>query len=203
MDALNQHWDDLFIKTPENKLGWYEDDISQTIKFLDKIETKENSTVFLAGAGTSKLADYLHSKEYKLILNDISKEALDKLDERLQSKDLNILHHDISKPLPENLTYSDIWIDRAVLHFLLEDKQIDTYFENLKNNLKHGGYALFAQFALDGAPTCAGLELHRYSQEELSNRLGDEFKLIAKENYTFINPFGDKRAYIYALYKRD
>jgi hypothetical protein len=32
--------------------------------------------------------------------------------------------------------------------------------------------------------------------------MGPEFKLVKHEDYTFINPFGDPRPYIYALYKK-
>ena len=54
-----------------------------------------------------------------------------------------------------------------------------------------------------GAPKCAGLEIHRYSVEEMTKRMDPGFELVKYESYTFINPFGDSRPYIYALYKRN
>ncbi len=58
---------------------------------------------------------------YRLILNDISDEALNKLRNRIcTSERLLWLHHDISEPLPESIPQADVWIDLAVLHFLLE-----------------------------------------------------------------------------------
>ena len=36
----------------------------------------------------------------------------------------------LSKEFSENLPNADIWIDRAVLHFLVEEKDILKYFEN-------------------------------------------------------------------------
>jgi len=96
----------------------------------------------------------------------------------------------------------DIWVDRAVLHFLTDDEAINGYFRNLNSVLKVGGYAVFAEFSEDGARKCAGLVLHRYSVSELSGRLGPSFDLISTFDYTYLNPNGDPRPYVYALYKK-
>lgn len=204
MPATNQHWNAIFSTKSDTELGWYEADMSQTLKFLDSIPDLNQATVFLPGAGTSLLVDHLLSRCEHLILNDISDEALKKLGERIQQTEkVSWLHHDMSRPLPEGGPSSDVWIDRAVLHFLLEENQIRTYFDNLRSALSPVGYVLLAEFATDGAPKCAGLDLHRYSVEEMTERIGHEFTLLREERYTFINPFGDPRPYVYALYKRN
>jgi hypothetical protein len=89
------------------------------------------------------------------------------------------------------------------LHFLVNKEDIKGYFENLKAILKLGGYAIFAEFSMIGATKCAGLPLHRYSVDELSKRLGPSFKIVSHFDYTYINPSGDPRPYIYALFKRE
>jgi len=199
-----QHWDTIFSSKNDTELGWYESDISQTLKFLDLIPQSGHTTIFLPGAGTSLLVDELLAREYELILNDISDEALNRLKSRIGRSDrLKWLHHDMSKPLPDDTLQVDIWIDRAVLHFLLEDADIQSYFDNLRSSVRSRGYVLLAEFSITGAPKCAGLELHRYSVEEMTERMGKEFELIKYEDYTFINPFGDPRPYIYALYHRN
>ncbi len=203
MPNLNEHWNDIFSKKTSSELGWYEKDVSQTLKFLEHIPLKEPATVFLPGAGTSELVDELFARGHHLILNDISDEALHKLENRIGTdKKLTWLHHDISRPLPDDIIQADIWIDRAVLHFLLEETDIQGYFANLRSAITQGGYVLLAEFSTKGAPKCAGLELHRYSIEEITERMGNEFELIKHEDYTYINPLGDPRPYIYALYKK-
>ncbi|MCF6287023.1 MAG: hypothetical protein L3K26_17830 [Candidatus Hydrogenedentes bacterium] len=47
------------------------------------------------------------------------------------------------------------------------------------------------------------MTLHRYSVDALSERLGTSFRMVAQQNYTYINPNGDPRPYIYALFKRE
>lgn len=164
----------------------------------------EVPTIFLPGAGTSVLVDELLSRGAHLVLNDVSDEAIKKLQARIGEALHRVtwLHHDISKPLPTRTPPCDIWIDRAVLHFLLEESDITTYFDNLRFAIRPGGYALLAEFSTAGAPMCAGLELHRYSVAEFTRRIGEEFDLVKHEDFTFINPFGDPRPYIYALYRR-
>ncbi len=53
MANLNEHWNDIFSKKPSSELGWYEKDVSQTLKFLEHIPLNMPATVFLPGAGTS------------------------------------------------------------------------------------------------------------------------------------------------------
>jgi len=203
MNTTKQHWNAIFSAKTDPELGWYEHDAAQTLKFIDLIPQSENATVFIPGAGTSVLVDELLARKYQLILNDISDEALNKLKNRIGANvGLTWLHHNIAKPLPDGIPQANIWIDRAVLHFLLEETDIQGYFSNLNATVRPGGYALLAEFSTTGAPKCAGLELHRYAIEEMTARMGAKFKLVKYEDYTFINPSGDARPYIYALYRK-
>lgn len=203
MSSPSEHWNKIFSTKADSELGWYEDDVMQTLKYLAQIPLGDSKRVFLPGAGTSKLVDELLSRGHELVLNDVSEEALNKLRHRVgTSEKLTFLRHDISKTLPEGISQVDVWIDRAVLHFLLEEEDIETYFSNLKSAIRLGGYALLVEFSLAGAPKCAGLELHRYRVEEMSRRMGPEFVLVEHEDYTYINPAGDPRPYLYALFKR-
>jgi len=203
MKTLNEHWNEIFKKTDEDKLGWYEDDFSQTLKFLDLIPEWKSSKIFVPGVGTSGLIDLLLKSNVTMVLNDLSSEAIEKAKNKCRNKTDNIqwLCQDISKPLPSVLNDIDIWIDRAVLHFLTDDKCVEQYFKNVNAAVKTGGYAIFAEFSKKGAVKCAGLDVRRYDVQDLEKNL-PAFKLIANEEYTFINPKGDPRPYIYTLFKR-
>jgi EEF1A lysine methyltransferase 2 len=204
VESNAQHWDDIFDATEDARLGWYEKDVAPTLTMLEMIPGWEDATIFLSGAGTSVLADALLAAGTRLVLNDISAAALDRLKERLGDGG-NAMHwlcQDISQPLPPDLPAIDIWIDRAVLHFLTAEEEIEGYFKNLRSALRVGGHVLLAEFSKDGAPKCAGLTLHRYSAEELSERVGESFSLVSCFDHTYLNPNGDPRPYIYALYRK-
>jgi transcriptional regulator with XRE-family HTH domain len=200
----SNHWNSIFLDSEDSALGWHEQDLNKTFSLLNQIDNWKKLTIFISGAGTSKLIDLLLSKNTNLIVNDISIEAINKVKERLGAtqQKINWLCQDISKPFQRKIEDIDIWLDRAVLHFLTEEKDIEGYFENLKTHLAKNGYAIFAEFSQIGATECAGLAVHQYSITELSQRLGISFKLISHFEHDFINPRGEEKPYIYALYQR-
>ncbi|XOF33202.1 MAG: methyltransferase domain-containing protein [Candidatus Electrothrix sp. YB6] len=203
MTTLHEHWNAIFSAKPDQELGWYEQDVAQTLKFLDCIPQNRPATIFLAGSGTSLLVDELAARGHRLILNDISDEALNRLSNRIgRNSEVIWLHHDIAQSLPDHIPRIDIWIDRAVLHFLLKEEAIQGYFVNVHAAVRQGGYALLAEFSTAGASECAGLAVHRYSIEEMTGRMGMDFKLVQHEAYTYVNPFGSLRPYLYALYRK-
>ena len=204
MTNLSQHWNEVFVAKHDPQLGWYERDVSQTLGFLELVPGYESATIFLPGAGTSLVVEALLDRGVSLVLNDISDEALRRLRRRIGERTPAPiwLHHDIAKPLPAGIPACDIWLDRAVLHFLVTEEDIAGYLQNLRTVLAPNGHVLLAEFAVDGAPKCAGLEVHRYSVEEMSERLGPEFALVKAEDFTFMNPAGSPRPFVYALFKR-
>ena len=205
MPSTPTHWDKIFTTTDDPSLGWYESDPAQTLALLDRVLGWESATIFLPGAGTSVLIDILLDRGATLILNDISQEALNRVKARLGDRGAGItwLCQDIAQPLPDTLPAVDLWIDRAVLHFLTDEAAIQGYFHNVKAALRLGGHALFAEYSLVGATHCAGLRLHRYSAQELVERMGSGFDLVHQTDYTYFNPSGDPRPYVYVLFKRE
>ena len=204
MKSNAKHWNQIFDKTEDSRLGWYEDNAAPTLALMANIPEWKSPRIFLPGAGTSVLIDALLSKGARLILNDISSAALDRVKERLKDRRdaIHWLCQDISQPVPADVPAADIWIDRAVLHFLTDEDAIEGYFQNLKSVLRVGGHVVFAEFSEQGAPKCAGLTLHRYSIDALTERLGTAFELVSHFDHTYFNPNGDPRPYVYALYRR-
>jgi len=204
MESTRTHWDAIFTATIDKKLGWYENTVEPTMRLLSRIPGWQASTLFLPGAGTSSLVDTLYASGSHLVVNDISAQALQLLQSRLKDKTRRIdyLCQDIAQPVSAALPTVQIWVDRAVLHFLNEPAAIRGYVRNLQSILSKDGYVIFAEFAQSGARQCAGLPVHRYSIDALSALLGEEFSLMAHFEHTYINPDGGERPYVYALYRR-
>ena len=203
MKTVADHWNEIFQKTEEEKLGWHENDYAQTLKLLDPVREWKSAKIFVSGVGTSALVDLLSETNAELVLNDISSAAIEKLKQRYRNKKQNFkwLCQDISEPLPVTLDDIDIWIDRAVLHFLTDEYAIEGYFRNVHAAVKTGGYALFAEFSKTGATRCAGLDVRRYDLDDLKKHL-TAFELVTSDEYTYINPTGNPRPYLYALFKK-
>ena len=202
-----EHWDKTYSKSPEEKLGWYETDLTPTLEMIDKTGLPKSAGILNVGAGSSTLIDELLNLKYSNVLaTDISKVSLDKLKARLGNKSGRVkwIIDDLTNPVALNkIQPVDLWIDRAVLHFFTRKKDRDAYFVLLKQIVKQNGFTIFAEFNLEGAEKCAGLPLHRYSEEMLAERLGDDFNLVHSFNHIYTMPSGALRPYVYALFKRE
>lgn len=203
---FNEHWNNAYTKTEQSKLGWFESESTPTLKLIEKLNLNKDVAILNVGAGTSTLVSDLLKREFThIIVNDISNSAIELLKTELgKEKDLvKFVQDDLANPtLLNDLEPLDLWNDRAVLHFLTEQKDVDTYFNLLKSKLKVGGYAILAEFDLEGAEKCCGLFVRRYSAAMLKEEMGNDFEMVEDFNYDFINPNGDTRKYIYTLFKR-
>lgn len=203
METLLRHWDDIFQATDSHDLGWYESSYDQMLKYLDLVPNWQSARIFVAGAGTTNLLTHLLEAPTHVFINDLSATALNKLKAKYHAYQNRITWNcqDIATPLPATIGPVDLWMDRAVLHFLTQPTAIQGYFENLFRVLAPGGYVILAEFSELGAEKCAGLPVNRYSIAAMQAHLPG-FELIEYERYTFINPKGATKPYIYALFQR-
>ncbi len=201
---LSTHWDKAYTDKETEKLGWYEKEATPTIELIEETGLAKDARILNVGVGTTTLIDDLISKGYSnLIATDLSAKALDILKERCGKESVSYLQDDLTNSTVLNtIPQVDLWNDRAVLHFFLEEKDKQSYFDLLKKVVKVNGYVIIATFNLEGALKCCGLDLCRYDKDMISERLGDDFELIKNFDHTFINPGGASRAYVYTLFKR-
>jgi ubiquinone/menaquinone biosynthesis C-methylase UbiE len=159
------------------------------------------------GAGASTFIDYLINQGYKnIIAADISEIALNKLKERLgkeKASSVRWIVDDITRPVHiQDLRDIAVWHDRAVLHFLLEEKQQKMYLSTLKKVIKKRGFVIIAAFSLKGAKKCTGLDVKNYDHDLLAKFLGEDFKLLEYFDHIYYMPSGEPRPYIYALFQK-
>jgi hypothetical protein len=203
---LNEHWNAAY-NAEDEQLGWFEANPLQTMELVNACALHKDAAILNVGAGTTALIDTLLENGFNnIIANDISDLALNKLKYRIKKShnyNLTCIKDDLTNPKKLNeLKNVNLWIDRAVLHFFLTEDEQKSYFNLIQKIVSKNGYVLIAVFSLDGAQKCCGLDLKRYNLEMLQNNLGTSFKLIKTFNYTFINPFGGERPYIYTLFQR-
>ena len=203
---MKGHWDKVYSSRADEKLGWYEDFPQESICLIDKCNLSPDSVILNVGAGTTTLIEFLLLMGYtNIIATDISSDSLTKLKTGLGNEEDKItwIVDDLTNPVHlKNIPLVDLWIDRAVLHFFTESKDQSTYFELLKSKVRKGGFVLFAEFNLNGATKCSGLPIHRYSEEILAEKLGDNFELTDSFDYLYSTPSGAERPYIYTLFRK-
>ena len=204
--SLKSHWNKAYEGANPEKLGWYEDFPGPSLQLIEKCNLDKDATLLNVGVGATTLVDELIKLGYKNIIgSDISYAAIDKIIQRIgqQSHDVKWIIDDLTNSDKLiNLRPVDLWHDRAVLHFFIDDQERDAYFNLLFKLVKRGGFAIIAAFNLDGAVKCSGLPVYRYNKQMLAERLGGNFECLQSFDYTYYNPGGDERQYVYTLFKR-
>jgi ubiquinone/menaquinone biosynthesis C-methylase UbiE len=97
----------------------------------------------------------------------------------------------------------DLWHDRAVFHFLTSPEDRQRYLTQVQRTLRNGGYAVVATFADDGPLTCSGLNVARYSVEQLSQEFGNRFALAETRREEHVTPSGATQSFVYCLFRLD
>jgi len=205
--SRKDHWDRVYNSNESNKLGWFEQIPEKSLELIKKSMVQKDDLILDIGTGASTLIDFLLEQGYiNITATDISKAAIEKSKNRLGREKASLVKwivDDITQAA-HIVTLSDVtlWHDRAVLHFLLEDKERQKYLAVLNKVLKKGGHVIIAAFSLKGAKKCSGLDIINYDEYLLADFLGKNFQLKAHFDYTYHMPSGASRPYIYTLFQK-
>jgi SAM-dependent methyltransferase len=207
MIDYKNHWDKVYSDSELNKLGWYEELPQPSLDLIEICDLKKDAAVIDIGSGASTLIKNLIQDSYtNIYATDISAVALSRAKDLLdppETEKVNWIVDDITNP--QNLIVQntiDLWHDRTVLHFLIEEKQRIGYLETLRNLVRKEGYVIIAVFSLEGAKKCSGLDVKNYDHNMIDEYLGNEFNLIKYFSHTYKMPSGDLRPYVYTLFQR-
>ncbi|MDH5493409.1 MAG: class I SAM-dependent methyltransferase, partial [Myxococcales bacterium] len=96
----------------------------------------------------------------------------------------------------------DLWHDRAVFHFLLEEEERRLYRQAVARSLRPGGHMILATFAEDGPERCSGLPVRRYSPAQLALEWEGLLEPIDAIRHVHRTPTGREQRYVYALMRR-
>ena len=205
MDSLRKklHWENIFQTKDTTKVSWYQPLPKTSLDLIEELKLEKHSNIIEVGAGDSFMADHLLKKGFtKITLLDISQKALHAIKERLKedSGNLKFIASDIcdfSKPA----SYS-LWHDRAVFHFLFDEKDKKNYLKNVSETIVPGGYLIISTFSDEGPKSCSGLEVQRYSEDELNRFFRPHFERIKSFKVDHITPSGSVQNFVYAVFKR-
>jgi SAM-dependent methyltransferase len=200
-----KHWDKVYgTKAPED-VSWYSPHLETSLKLIHQSSADKNAAIIDIGAGEATLVDDLLAEGYQDIsVLDISQKAIDVARMRIGKPAEKVRWYcaDITQAtLPQH--YFDIWHDRAVFHFLIEQAQRTHYIEQLSRSVKHGGHIIMSTFGPEGPEQCSGLDVMRYSPESLHHQFGKTFQLISSSTEIHQTPTGNAQQFLYCFCKME
>ena len=202
MDEKKQHWEKIYSTRSSEKLSWTQEHPSPSIEWILEAVPDHSDGIIDIGGGTSLLVNYLLEAGYKNpAVLDISGNALEQAKARLAEKQSEVewIEADITSFRP-NRKYS-LWHDRAVFHFLTSRTDRINYLDSLKRCLVTNGKVIIATFSSEGPSQCSGLDIMRFNETQLSEEMGDAFKLIRSLRQTHVTPWGAKQEFLYCLFQ--
>jgi trans-aconitate methyltransferase len=157
------------------------------LELIEAMEIPREAAVIDVGGGASTLVDHLWERGFRdLTVLDISASALDEVRGRLGASAVRRLHEDVLEWQPDRRY--DLWHDRAVFHFLVDETDRRGYVETLHSALNPGGALVLGTFAPDGPEVCSGLPVRRYSADDLSHLLGATFEPLQRRHEIHVTP---------------
>ncbi len=197
-----QHWDRVYGEKSEQELSWHQDSPAVSLDLMHEAKITTASSVIDIGGGTSRVAENLLDMGLRdVTVLDLSENALRDAQDRLgpASASVTWIAADITCWQPER--QFDIWHDRAVFHFLIDQADRAAYIACLSRSIPPGGHAIIATFALDGPEKCSGLPVQRYSPETLSAALGPGFQLLAHRAHLHQTPWRAPQSFQFSLFR--
>jgi SAM-dependent methyltransferase len=185
------HWDTVYDTKGEDGVSWYQSEPTVTLELLSTAGIDRHASVIDLGGGASVVVDHLLTNGFTDIsVLDLSRVALDRARARLRAdaERVHWLHRDIFDWTPERRY--DLWHDRAVFHFLVDEDERRAYVRTLRAGLAAGGRAIVATFDRDGPTHCSGLPVVRYGAEDLAMVFAPHLDLVTFRREEHITPAG-------------
>ena len=196
-----KHWENIYQKKEIDGVSWYQKVPIESLQLIKKYSISNSDKIIDIGCGKSFLADNLLELNYTDIsLVDISSNALKEVKDRLQNKSLNFIETDILN-FNSNEKY-DIWHDRAVFHFITNPEGIEKYISLCNKYINNQGILIIGTFAEDGPLKCSGLEIKRYSVDQISGLFEENFELVESFKMLHKTPFDTEQSFSFCVLRK-
>ena len=196
-----EHWENIYLKKEIDGVSWYQKIPSESIQLIEKYSVSNSDKIIDIGCGKSFFADNLLELNYNNItLVDISSNALKEVKLRLKNKSINFIESDILN-FNSNDKY-DIWHDRAVFHFITDNEGIEKYISLCNKYINDEGILIIGTFAEDGPLKCSGLEIKRYSVDQISSLFKGTFELVESFKMLHKTPFDTEQSFSFCILRK-
>ncbi len=199
-----QHWENVYNTKQPHEVSWTQTYPTSSMRFLESLNLPKSAKIIDVGGGDSQLVDVLIDKGFEnLTVLDISGKALERAELRLGDKASKVTWIEANIVDFEPKETYDFWHDRAVFHFLTEKEDIVKYQALVSKYISSEGFFLLGTFSENGPLKCSGLEIKQYSEAQMLDLFGADFKAIEcfQENHT--TPFETTQQFQFCGFQRN
>jgi SAM-dependent methyltransferase len=198
------HWEKIYTNKRPAEVSWYQTHLEKSRELIRATGVDHDAEIIDVGGGASTLVDDLLADGYKHItIMDISPTAIQSAQARLgaRAREVVWLEADATREsLPAH--HYDVWHDRAVFHFLTDAGDRRRYVDNVSHVLKPDGHVIVATFGPNGPLKCSGLDIVRYTSEQLHAEFGENFQLIRSAVEDHVTPDGKHQEFVYCCCRK-
>jgi SAM-dependent methyltransferase len=198
-----RHWDGVYAAKQPDEVSWFQRSPTVSLTLIGATGIASDAPIVDVGGGASTLVDHLLADGYThLTVVDIAAAALDASRHRLGARAAGIdwVVADVIAWRPA--ARFALWHDRAVFHFLTDERDRRGYLAGLEAGLRPGGIAIISTFAIDGPERCSGLPVQRYSPDTLAAELGPGFALEQSVTEDHVTPVGRTQRFVCCRFRR-
>ena len=203
MEERKKHWENIYETKELDGVSWFQEKPSTSLSLIEGSSIKKDVEIIDIGCGKSYLIDNLLKNQFSDVsILDISNNALKEVQKRTSKYtnkgnlfNSNVLDFNTDKRF-------DIWHDRAVFHFLTTEKEVRNYIKIAENHIREGGTLIIGTFSENGPLKCSGLEISRYSVEDLKLLFTKSFDLVEHLNTDHTTPFDTIQNFNFCRFKK-
>ena len=198
------HWENIYSTKAIHDVSWFQKHARCSLDLIGRTQISPDARIIDVGSGASILISELIARGYKnLTVLDISSAAIAAAQKQLGSTASGVhwIHCDVTKVKISNHSY-DLWHDRAAFHFLTEENDRAAYIKSVSDAVKPGGHLILATFAEDGPLKCSGLQIVRYSPQDLRAQFDGAFSFVEHQYQEHATPFGTVQRFVYCHFQR-
>lgn len=197
------HWEKIYETKSLETVSWFEPTPETSLQFIAQFKLPKSAKIIDVGGGDSLLVDHLLDLGYTdLTVLDISAQALERAKERLGNRAAQVkwVVADAANFQPSE--QYDFWHDRAAFHFLTDEVEIGRYLETVKTHLADKGYLVVGTFSEKGPEKCSGIEVRRYSEQSMGERLSALFEKIRCVTLDHLTPFNTLQNFLFCSFRQ-
>ena len=196
-----EHWQNIYATKGMQEVSWFQQVPETSLALIQKVAHNKDAAIIDVGGGDGFLVDELLKLGYtNITVLDISANAINRAKLRLGEKANQVkwVVSDITQFVSKEKY--DVWHDRAVFHFLTEEKDISKYKALVNESIND--YFVLATFSDEGPNKCSGLDICKYSELDLKNQFKKYFKVLESFKKNHYTPFNTTQNFTFSVFQK-